>query len=88
MAETSICVTCGTQYPPAGEPPAGCPICLDERQYVGHGGQRWTTPAQLAAEHRSEVRELEPGLLGIGVEPRFGDRPARAAGRAACCGTA
>jgi hypothetical protein len=71
VAETFICVTCGTQYPPSDAPPSGCPICLDERQYVGRGGQRWTTPAELRAGHRNELRELEPGLLGIGVEPQF-----------------
>jgi hypothetical protein len=67
-----VCVTCGTQYPPSPEPPAACPICLDERQYVGHDGQRWTTMAGLAADHRNRVEEVEPGLLGIGTEPAFG----------------
>jgi glyoxylase-like metal-dependent hydrolase (beta-lactamase superfamily II) len=66
-----VCVTCGTQYAPSAAPPEGCPICLDERQYVGHEGQRWTTPGELALDHRSEVRELEPGLTGIGTEPAF-----------------
>ncbi|HEY3765635.1 MAG TPA: hypothetical protein VGL44_10805 [Gaiellales bacterium] len=66
-----ICVTCGTQYPPAAAAPAGCPICLDERQYVGNDGQRWTTMATLAAGHRNRIEELEPGLTGIGTEPRF-----------------
>ncbi len=66
-----VCVTCGTQYPPSAEPPEGCAICLDERQYVGHDGQRWTTLGELALDHRSEVRELEPGLLGVGTEPDF-----------------
>jgi hypothetical protein len=72
VAETFICVTCGTQYPPSDAPPERCPICLDERQYVGHDGQTWTTPAALAAGHRNEITELEPGLLGIGTEPAFG----------------
>lgn len=66
-----VCLTCGTQHAPSAEPPEGCPICLDERQYVGYGGQRWTTLAELTGEHRSEVRELEPGLVGIGTEPEF-----------------
>jgi hypothetical protein len=70
--ETSICQTCGTQYPPADQPPDACPICLDERQYVGLDGQRWTTPAELAAGHTNAIREQEPGLLGIGTEPQFG----------------
>ena len=71
MTDCFVCATCGTQFPPSAEPPDGCPICLDERQYVGHGGQRWTTLAELGPDYRSEVRELEPGLVGIGTEPGF-----------------
>jgi hypothetical protein len=66
-----VCVTCGTQFPPSAEPPAECPICLDERQYVGHDGQRWTTMAALAGDHANRIEELEPGLHGIGTEPAF-----------------
>lgn len=66
-----ICVTCGTQYPPATHPPAACAICSDERQYVGPGGQRWTELDALRATHRNAFQRLEPGLLGIGTEPRF-----------------
>jgi hypothetical protein len=66
-----LCVTCGTQYPPSAAPPDDCPICLDERQYVGPDGQRWVSPAELAAGHGNRVEEAEPGLLGIGTEPRF-----------------
>ena len=51
--------------------PASCPICLDERQYVGWGGQQWTTMAELASRHRTELREEEPDLIGVGVEPSF-----------------
>ena len=35
-----ICLTCGTQHAPTAPP--SCPICQDERQYVGLGGQYWT----------------------------------------------
>ncbi len=66
-----ICTTCGVQHPDTTEPPPACPICLDERQYVGWGGQQWTTMPDLARDHRSDVREEEPGLLGIGTEPSF-----------------
>ena len=45
-------------------------VCADERQWVPPGGQRWTSVAELAAAgHRSEVREIEPGLTGIGTQP-------------------
>jgi hypothetical protein len=67
-----ICATCAVQYPDTDQPPEQCPICLDERQYVGWAGQRWTTPAELAREHRTVLREEEPGLIGVGVEPSFG----------------
>jgi hypothetical protein len=44
-----ICSTCGTQYAPSDKPPAGCPICDDERQYVTPAGQSWTTLPALQA---------------------------------------
>jgi hypothetical protein len=66
-----ICVTCGTQFAESAEPPPRCPICEDERQYVGWDGQRWTTLEELRSDHRADVREEEPGLVGIGCEPSF-----------------
>lgn len=67
-----ICATCAVQYPDTEAPPAHCPICQDERQYVGWQGQRWTTPAELAANHQTELREEEPDLVGVGMTPAFG----------------
>ena len=65
-----ICRTCGVQYPASLEPPAACPICEDERQYVGWDGQQWTTMAELAAAgHRNSLREEEPNLFSIATEP-------------------
>jgi hypothetical protein len=72
VTELFVCETCGTQFPPSPEPPEGCPICLDERQYVGHDGQRWTTLEALRTDHANAFREQEPGLTGIGTEPGFG----------------
>jgi hypothetical protein len=66
-----LCHTCGTQYPASDAPPRECPICLDERQYVPVEGQQWTTLDDVRAEHRAEIRECEPGLTGIGMEPDF-----------------
>ncbi|MGE5292564.1 MAG: MBL fold metallo-hydrolase [Micromonosporaceae bacterium] len=69
-AQVTICATCGNHYPAAH--PAVCVICADERQWVPPAGQRWTTLHELGeAGHRSDVREVEPGLLGIGVSPPF-----------------
>jgi hypothetical protein len=67
-----ICATCGVQYPDTEQRPVDCPICLDERQYVGWEGQLWTSMAQLAEDHANELREEENDLLGIGVSPSFG----------------
>lgn len=65
-----ICETCGTQYAPSSAPPPSCPICEDERQYVGWSGQRWTTLEALAAKHSLRI-EAEHGLTAIGLEPPF-----------------
>jgi hypothetical protein len=63
-----ICQTCGVQY---AAPRNDCPICLDERQYVGWDGQQWTTQAELAAAgYRRRIGDEGPGLTGIGTEPR------------------
>jgi glyoxylase-like metal-dependent hydrolase (beta-lactamase superfamily II) len=71
--ESYICVTCAVQHSPSEGPPARCPICEDERQYVRQGGQAWTTLAGLRARgHRIELRDLEPGLTGVGVDPALG----------------
>lgn len=66
-----ICATCGTQYPESAAPPEHCPICEDERQYVGFNGQEWTTLDMLQTDHRNTIRAYEPNLVGIGTEPKF-----------------
>jgi glyoxylase-like metal-dependent hydrolase (beta-lactamase superfamily II) len=66
-----ICSTCGTQFAETEQPPARCPICEDERQYVPPPGQKWTTLEQLWGNHRNSWRKYEPGLFGIGTEPEF-----------------
>jgi hypothetical protein len=73
LMDAYICVTCGVQQAPSKEPPPHCPICEDERQYVRPGGQEWTTLADLTTNgHQIELRDLEPGLTGLGVEPSLG----------------
>jgi hypothetical protein len=66
-----ICRTCGVQYPDTDQPPGSCAICDDERQYVGWGGQQWTTMAEIGSDHAVVLRDEEPGLVGVGVEPAF-----------------
>ena len=65
-----MCRTCGVQFAPSQAPPPRCPICEDERQYVGWNGQQWTTLDDLVAEgRRNTIEELEPGLLQIATRP-------------------
>lgn len=71
--EAYVCRTCGVQQAPSANPPAHCAVCDDERQYVPPQGQQWATLAELGAEGRHiEVRDLEPGLTGIGADPPIG----------------
>src|SRR5882757_4320088 len=66
-----ICSTCGTQYPTSEAPPAQCPVCEDERQYIQPEGQSWTTLERLRISHHNGFRQYEPGLIGIGTQPKF-----------------
>jgi hypothetical protein len=71
-----ICETCGVQFAPRvdrpDDPPERCPVCDDERQYVGRNGQRWTTMDKLrVGGRRSLVAEVEPGLTTIDTAPSF-----------------
>jgi hypothetical protein len=69
--ENFICVQCGTQFAETAEPPLRCPICEDERQFVRHTGQGWTTLERLRADHHNRLEEEVPRLLGISTEPQF-----------------
>ncbi len=64
-----ICETCAVQHGVSDTPPEVCAICDDERQYVGPQGQRFTTMEALAAGHAVVLRQEEPDLWGVGVEP-------------------
>ena len=66
-----ICMTCGTQYPTSSEPPRNCPICQDERQYVGPQGQKWSLLDELQKTHRNVLFKEGEGLWGIHTEPNF-----------------
>ena len=66
-----ICQTCGTQFRQTAVSLAHCPICEDERQYIGWEGQQWTTLDALQTDHHNEIKEVEPNLVGIGTKPAF-----------------
>jgi glyoxylase-like metal-dependent hydrolase (beta-lactamase superfamily II) len=69
--EAFICSQCGTQFGESAQQPSSCPICEDERQFVRHGGQEWTTLDRLARDHHNRIEDEAPRLLGIGTEPEF-----------------
>jgi glyoxylase-like metal-dependent hydrolase (beta-lactamase superfamily II) len=66
-ANLPICATCGTQFP---VPRQECPVCRDDRQYVGWDGQRWTTHAELAARFSLRIGE-DAGLLALAIDGKF-----------------
>ncbi|HSB01758.1 MAG TPA: MBL fold metallo-hydrolase [Anaerolineales bacterium] len=69
--ENFICVTCGVQYRETDAPPEHCLICEDERQYIGHKGQRWTTLSEMQKEFHNRVEDIDPNITGIGTVPAF-----------------
>lgn len=69
--ENFICATCGVQFDARETPPSRCPICEDERQYVGAHGQQWTTLETLKIAHHNRIETIESNLIGIGTEPAF-----------------
>jgi hypothetical protein len=69
--ENFICVQCGTQFDETAQPPSSCHICQDERQFVRHAGQEWTTLDWLARDHHNRIEDEAPHLLGIGTAPEF-----------------
>lgn len=66
----AICRQCGTQFADSETPPPTCPICEDDRQFVGWGGQAWTDLAELRRTHSLEWRN-EDGVLGFEIKPHF-----------------
>jgi glyoxylase-like metal-dependent hydrolase (beta-lactamase superfamily II) len=71
MMTKFMCATCGTQFSASDVPPAACPICEDERQYIGWNGQQWTTLEELRESHHNTFTEHEPNLTAIQTEPSF-----------------
>lgn len=69
--ENYICVTCGAQYQETESPPEHCLICEDDRQYIGHKGQQWTTIPEMQKSYHNRIVEIDPDLTGIGTVPNF-----------------
>jgi hypothetical protein len=73
MSIPYICEACGTQFAETVSAPDRCPICEDSRAFgVKRGShQRWTSIAQLGTNHRTRIREIDPGVFSIVIEPQF-----------------
>ena len=67
-----ICQLCGAHFPET-ERPTVCPLCEDVRGlgFTPRGGARITTLEKLQHAYSLEIREEEPGLVGIGMQPDF-----------------
>lgn len=66
-----ICAACGIQYPDSALPPDGCPVCLDERQFIPASGQAWLTLPELSADHEIVWQQEEPGVHSLILQPHF-----------------
>jgi glyoxylase-like metal-dependent hydrolase (beta-lactamase superfamily II) len=64
------CETCGAQFPASQQPPASCPICKDERQFVNWKGQTFLSREALAERCRLMWRD-DLDLTGLSLEPSF-----------------
>jgi hypothetical protein len=69
IVENYICITCGTQYPASAAAPAHCPICEDDRQYINHNGQQWSTLPELRQDHTNTFLEVDSGITAIRTAP-------------------
>ncbi|MBZ5201928.1 hypothetical protein HU147_11925 [Planomicrobium chinense] len=68
-----ICETCGVQYESSESPPSFCMICSEERQYVNHSGQKWTTLERMVntEPYKNFFHREEEALVSIKTQPDF-----------------
>lgn len=67
----AICATCGTQFSETETAPVHCPICEDDRQYVGLTGQSWTTLEELREKYKANILGEEENLHSLSIDPHF-----------------
>jgi hypothetical protein len=60
------------QYAANERNPDHCAICEDERQYVGHQGQQWTSLEEYRRTHKNVFTTEEPDLVSIHPQPKAG----------------
>ncbi|HVP23608.1 MAG TPA: hypothetical protein VMS77_06825 [Conexivisphaerales archaeon] len=67
-----VCKTCGVQFGDSRRPPRVCPICTNDRQYVGWEGQQWTSLEEMRRRgFRNRVERVRAGLHQIITNPPF-----------------
>ncbi|HZY37182.1 MAG TPA: hypothetical protein VFE53_11065 [Mucilaginibacter sp.] len=66
-----ICETCGTQYGEDVQSTGICPICNNDRQYIGDNGQQWTNMGELKKKHRVKISQINERLYTLKMEPAF-----------------
>jgi glyoxylase-like metal-dependent hydrolase (beta-lactamase superfamily II) len=66
-----ICETCGTQYREEVQFTGVCPICNDDRQYIGDNGQRWTDTDELKKGHKVKISQVNERLYTLKMETAF-----------------
>lgn len=69
--QKNICATCGTRYASAKTATDTCPICEDDRQYVGDNGQVWLSYKEVAKGKSIRFAELQPNLYELKLTPAF-----------------
>ncbi len=61
------------QFGDSRQPPHACPICTNDRQYVGWEGQQWTSLEEMRGQGFSNrVERVRAGLYQIVTTPSFG----------------
>ncbi|HEY1024275.1 MAG TPA: MBL fold metallo-hydrolase [Sphingobacteriaceae bacterium] len=69
--QLNICTTCGTAVTIFRSLPSLCPICNDDRQYIGSEGQQWTSLEALSNQRTIAVRPVSGGLYSLKITPSF-----------------
>ncbi len=67
----NICATCGTRYASAKTVTDTCPICEDDRQYVGDNGQEWLSYKELSKGKCIRFTKLQDKLYDLKITPAF-----------------
>ncbi|MET4166087.1 MULTISPECIES: hydrolase [Gordonia] len=66
-----MCVFCANEFPPGDTPPAMCPICDDDRQWLPESGP-YFMPLDETADNALTTDEVESGLTALTVRPSVG----------------